>query len=359
MVVVSLTVSAVILGIACSNLPFGFLADRLPIHRIILLGGVCVASCGLICALAHNLWTLIAVRFLQGLFIPALTTCLAAYLSKTLPIDRLNVVMGSYVSATVIGGLGGRLLGGWLHPPLHWRYAFLSAAAMVLVAAFNAFRQLPRAPAGDAQARMPQGYLSLLARAELLRMYCCAAGSFGIFSSIFNYLPFRLNGPPFNYSTELTTLLYGVYVIGIFMGPLAGKFSNRFGSGNTLLGGTIVMGISLALFLVPSLSAVIGGLLCACAGFFAVHAAAVGVSTASWRADRDGQTRFTCFSFISEDGWESHAPVLRLNTTGGMRFCSRAPDFCWFPFMRAWLSASNADLNFMVSTCRRLLYSIF
>ena len=155
MVVVSLTVSAVILGIACSNLPFGFLADRLPIHRIILLGGVCVASCGLICALAHNLWTLIAVRFLQGLFIPALTTCLAAYLSKTLPIDRLNVVMGSYVSATVIGGLGGRLLGGWLHPPLHWRYAFLSAAAMVLVAAFNAFRQLPRAPAGDTQTRTP------------------------------------------------------------------------------------------------------------------------------------------------------------------------------------------------------------
>jgi hypothetical protein len=29
MVVVSLTVSAVILGIACSNLPFGFLADRI------------------------------------------------------------------------------------------------------------------------------------------------------------------------------------------------------------------------------------------------------------------------------------------------------------------------------------------
>jgi MFS transporter, YNFM family, putative membrane transport protein len=110
-------------------------------------------------SISHNLWTLIAVRFLQGLFIPALTTCLAAFLSKALPIDRLNVVMGSYVSATVIGGVGGRLLGGWLHPPLHWRYAFLSAAAMVLVAAFNAFRQLPCAPAGDAQARTPQSHL--------------------------------------------------------------------------------------------------------------------------------------------------------------------------------------------------------
>jgi YNFM family putative membrane transporter len=32
MVLVSFAVSAVILGIAIANLPFGFLADRLPIH---------------------------------------------------------------------------------------------------------------------------------------------------------------------------------------------------------------------------------------------------------------------------------------------------------------------------------------
>ena len=36
MVLVSFTVSAVVLGMALSNLPFGFLADRLPIHPIIL-----------------------------------------------------------------------------------------------------------------------------------------------------------------------------------------------------------------------------------------------------------------------------------------------------------------------------------
>jgi len=302
MVVVSLTVSAVILGITCSNLPFGFLADRLPIHRIILVGGICVASGGVICALSHDLWTLIAARFLQGVFIPALTTCLAAFLAKTLPIDRLNVVMGSYVAASVIGGLGGRLLGGWLHPPLHWRYAFFSAAAMVLAAALNAFLQLRRAPAGEVQSHAVQGYLDLLSRAELLRVYFCAAGSFGIFSSIFNYLPFRLNGPPFHYSTELTTLLYMVYVIGIFIGPLAGKFCNRFGSGNTLLGGAIVIGISLGLFLVPSLPAIIGGLLSACAGFFTVHAAAVG-SLNRKLASEQGRANALYMLFFYIGGW--------------------------------------------------------
>jgi YNFM family putative membrane transporter len=113
----SLAISAVILGIALSNLPFGRLADRLPIRPIIAAGGGVVVFCGLACSMVQQLSHLVVLRFLQGLTIPALTTCLAAYLAKHLPADRLNVVMGSYVAATVAGGLGGRLLGGWIHPP--------------------------------------------------------------------------------------------------------------------------------------------------------------------------------------------------------------------------------------------------
>jgi YNFM family putative membrane transporter len=276
MVLVSFTVSSVILGMALSNLPFGFLADRLPIHPIILAGGLVVALGGFICAVTKDLWLLIGVRFVQGLFIPALTTCLAAYLAKTLPTERLNVVMGSYVSATVLGGMGGRLLGGWIHPPLHWRYAFVTASILILVATFSALRGLPRIPVASGQKERPISFFELLRRWELLRLYFCAAGSFAIFSSIFNYLPFRLTAPPFRFSTELTTLVYLVYVVGIFMGPMAGRISNRFGSGNTLLWGSVILGGSLTLVLIPSIAAVVLGLFGICAGFFTIHAAAVG-----------------------------------------------------------------------------------
>jgi len=276
MVLVSFTVSAVILGMALSNLPFGFLADWLPIHPIILAGGLLVALSGFICAMAKVLWLLIAARFVQGLFIPALTTCLAAYLAKTLPAERLNVVMGSYVSATVLGGMGGRFLGGWIHPPLHWRYAFVSASLLILVTTFSALRGLPRTPVASGQREKPIRFLELLRRWEHVRLYFCAAGSFAIFSSIFNYLPFRLTGPPFYFSTEVTTLVYLVYVVGIFMGPMAGRISNRFGSGNTLLGGAAILGGSLALILAPSIAAVVLGLFGICTGFFTIHAAAVG-----------------------------------------------------------------------------------
>jgi len=176
MVLVSFSVSAVILGIALANLPFGFLADRLPIHPIVLVGGVLVALGGFVCAMTNNLGLLIGARFVQGLFIPALTTCPAAYLAKTLPIQRLNVVMGSYVSATVLGGLGGRLLGGWIHPPLHWRYAFVSASIFILIATFAAYRGLPRTSVAIEQQGESTGFLTLLRRWELLRLFFCAAG---------------------------------------------------------------------------------------------------------------------------------------------------------------------------------------
>lgn len=274
---VSFTVSAVILGIALANLPFGSLADRLPVQPLILTGGLVVGACGLLCAMTHNLWLLIAARFVQGVFIPALTTCLAAYLARTLPCEKLNVVMGAYVSASVLGGLGGRLLGGWIHPPLHWRYAFVSASLLIFAATILAVRVLPRDEPRRSAGKGSIGYRQLLMRADLVLILFCAAGSFSIFSSVFNYLPFRLGGQPFGFSTEMTTLIYLVYIVGIFMGPLAGRISNRFGGGNTLLAGTVVLGCSLWVLGGETVPGIIGGLFGVCAGFFCIHAAAVGL----------------------------------------------------------------------------------
>ncbi|MBC8318705.1 MAG: MFS transporter [Desulfobulbaceae bacterium] len=277
LVIVSLTVSVVILGIALSTLPFGVLVDRVSIRPIIFVGGIVVALGGIICAMTGNIWLLIGARFLQGLFLPALTTCIAAFLAKSLPVDRLKVVMGSYVSAQVFGGLSGRLLGGWIHPPLHWRYAFVSAAVIVLVAMFIALKNLPASPVSVRKEAGTVSFVSLMRRWELVRIYLCAAGGFFVFSSVFNYLPFRLASAPFLFSTEVVTLLYLVFILGVIMGPIAGRISNRFGSGFTLIGGGIVLVFSMVLILMPSISAVVVGLLGMCAGFFTIHTSAVGL----------------------------------------------------------------------------------
>jgi YNFM family putative membrane transporter len=219
---------------------------------------------------------LVAARFLQGLFIPALTTCLAAYLSRTLPPERLNVVMGSYVSATVAGGLSGRLLGGWLHPPLHWRYAFVTASLLLLAATLAAVRGLPR-PEPPQRTRGESGsFREILLQPELRRLLLVPFGGFFVFSSIFNYLPFYLSGPPFRASTQVITFLYLSYLLGVGIGPLAGRLSNRIGNGATIILGSAVLALALAISLIPQWAAVVAALALVCTGHFAMHAAAAG-----------------------------------------------------------------------------------
>ena len=272
----SLTISAVIFGIALSNLPLGSAADRFSIKPMIVLGGSVIALCSIVCALTERISVLIGARFVQGLFIPCLSTCVAAYLSRALPKERLNVVMGSYVSATVAGGLGGRLLGGFIHPPLHWRYAFVTASVFLLLATSAAYFFLPEDKRTGAAEAESQGFLGLITRSDLLRIFLVAFSAFFVFSSVFNFLPFYLASPAFGASTQVITLMYSAYLIGIVMGPLAGKMSNRLGNGTIMALGAVVFAASLRATLIRTIPAVMAGLAGICAGFFAIHASAAG-----------------------------------------------------------------------------------
>jgi len=272
----SLSVSAVIFGIALATLPFGLLSDRFPARPILLAGGTAASLCGFLCAATTSFPLLVAARFLQGVFVPALTTCLLAFLARHLPSARLNVAMGAYVSASVAGGLGGRLLAGFLHPPLHWRYAFVTASVLLLLATLDASRWLPREEGPPEKGGDEAGFVALLSRKELLRIFSVGAFSCGAFASVFNYLPFHLAGPPFRLPTHLITLLYLAYLVGLPIGPLAGSLGNRFGNGATMAAGSLVFAAAVLLALVPSIPAIGTALAGACAGFFVVHSAAVG-----------------------------------------------------------------------------------
>jgi MFS transporter, YNFM family, putative membrane transport protein len=58
---------------------------------------------------------------------------------------------------------------------------------------------------------------------------------------------------------------------------MSGKLSNRLGSGTTIVLGTLILGAAVAATLIQSLAVIALSLIGVCAGFFAIHAAAVGL----------------------------------------------------------------------------------
>jgi len=281
----ALSVSAVVLGIFLANLPFGLLSDRLPIRPIIMAGCLAVAAGGLICALSSNLWLLVAGRFLQGIFIPALTTCLAAYLGRSLPLPMLNVAMGSYVSATVVGGMFSRLLGGYCGAA-DWRLAFYLGGGLVLAAGWAAWRWLPREANPEQKADNHEGFGRMLRRPELLRPYAATFASMFVFSSLFNFMPFYLAGPTFQAGTAVITSMYLSYLMGVVVGPLAGRAANRLGGGPAMILGAALFILAALSSLIPNLAAMAASLTLVCAGHFTVHSVAAGALNSRLSTDR-------------------------------------------------------------------------
>jgi len=124
-------------------------------------------------------------------------------------------------------------------------------------------------------------------------------GAFFVFSSLFNYLPFYLAAPPFNAPTQIITLMYLSYLLGVVIGPVAGNLSNRFGNGAIMVGGTLVFALAIISTLIPSIWAVAGSLAGVCAGFFAIHAAAAGLLNRKLTVSRGrGNSLYILFYYL-------------------------------------------------------------
>ncbi len=273
---VSATVSVLILGLALANIPFGMAVDKLPIKPIIAGGGLSLSLSLLWCASAQSIEELTLARFVSGLCVPALTTCLVAWLSQTQLPARLPVVMGNYVAATVLGGFGGRLIGGVVFPPEMWRWSFVFVALLIGTSTVIALIVLPQGKSKNNLKRSKGSLLELLKKPELLMLYACGGAGLGLFATVFNYLPYRLSSAPFSLSSSLATGFYATYLIGIVTAPLAGKLSARWGSGRTLLGGVVVISLGLSGLFADHLLLTLAALLVLSAGYFTMHSAAVG-----------------------------------------------------------------------------------
>ena len=98
----------------------------------------------------------------------------------------------------------------------------------------------------------------------------------GAFVTVYNYLTFRLSGPPFGLPASVIGALFTVYLAGTWSSALAGRLADRAGRRVVLAAGAAVAVAGVALTLPASLPWVVAGLVVLTAGFFAAHSVASG-----------------------------------------------------------------------------------
>src|SRR5512138_1723975 len=257
-----LTVSAVVLAIAVASSLYGPLSDALGRRRVMAGATALLALATLACAFAPTLGALVALRALQGVFVPGMTAVSIAYAGDRFAAGGLPSVVAGVIGASVTGGLLGRVLAGGIAAHGGWRAPFVAFAALTALAALLLARWL----AGDDLRRSQgmreawTGMLQHLRDPRLAGAYLVGGALFFAFIGIFTYLPFRLAAPPYELPTGVISSVYLVYAAGIVSSRVAGRLSGRVAPRTLIAVGLVVEAAGMVLTLARPLALVVAGL---------------------------------------------------------------------------------------------------
>lgn len=121
----------------------GRLGDLLGRRRLLLAGLALFSAASVLCGLAPSLPLLIAARAAQGLGAAAMMALAMAFVSETVPKERIGSVMGLLGTMSAVGTALGPSLGGLLISGFGWPAIFLVAVPFGLLAFVLVQRFLP------------------------------------------------------------------------------------------------------------------------------------------------------------------------------------------------------------------------
>lgn len=123
----------------------GAAGDRFGRRKLLLSGIAIFALASLLCALAPQLWLLVAGRVLQGAGAAMLMPNSLAILGATFEGKARGRAIGIWAAAGAAAGAIGPLLGGWLIDSVGWRTVFYINVPIAALAIFMGWRfvQLP------------------------------------------------------------------------------------------------------------------------------------------------------------------------------------------------------------------------
>ncbi len=271
-----LSVSVVVLMIAVASPLWGSLSDAVGRKPVIVASTAFLAIPTLLAALAPTFGTLLVLRALQGLLIPGLTAVAVALLGDHFGEAALGGRVASWIGATVVGGLSGRVVSGLLASILDWHAPFVLFGILTAAGAFFLWRTLPEARRPKTVRPLPNlGEMALHFRnRRLLGAFLIGGAVLFAFIAVFTFLPYYLTAPPFRLSTAAVSFFYFAYLAGVVTSLLVPRLPGRIPGRTTMGFGLLVAAAGVAGTLVPSLFTIVVSLVVICVGMFLVQATA-------------------------------------------------------------------------------------
>ena len=256
----------------------GLVSDRIGRRPIMVWAMYGAGVLTLATAIAPGWTAILALRLLTGLALAGVPAVAMAYVAEEVDADSVGSAMGLYIGGSAIGGMAGRLGVSLVTDWAGWHWA-LGVVGLIGLAMAEGFRRLaPESRAFVAQRgsirALARGGAALFRDAALPLLYAEAFLLMGVFVTVYNYVAFRLIGPPYGLSQAGVGAIFLLYILGSISSAWFGGLAGRLGRRKVFWAPIAVLIAGIAATDLAPLWLVIAGIALVTIGFFGAHSIA-------------------------------------------------------------------------------------
>lgn len=302
----SLLVSAATFGLALSVLPWAWLSDRIGRQKAMRVAAAAAALTAIAVPWLPSFDALLAGRLVQGAALGGIPALAVALLHETSAPAKTAALAGSYVAATSLGGLTGRLVVAPIAEHLGWRLALAVLGVVVAILMAAVIALLPPTNTVTAQQRLGGAVLRHLRDPGMLTLFGVGGTLIGGMVAVFNYLPFRLEAPPYSLTPAVVSLVFLAYLGGTVGSRAASWFTSRIGATAVLVIAGVLLAAGAVITLAHPLVLVVVGVVILTSALFIGHAVAshlVGARATQGRAQATALYNVSYYVGSSVFGW--------------------------------------------------------
>ena len=270
----SLSLSVTTFTLAISMLFFGSLSEAIGRKNIMITSMLVASLLCVLTAFSPTFSSLIVMRALQGIALAGLPSIAMAYLGEEIHPQSLPGAMGLYISGNALGAVFGRVFAGLAAGIWSWQVGVIGVGVVSLIATLIFWYALsPSKHFTKREFNFVNLFKTLAEHMKnplLVILFVMGFLLLGTNVSLYNYVSFVLI-EEHQVSQTLVSWIYLIFLVGVLSSMISGRLVYQYGKTTMLYVAFIISISGLFILLIPSIIAIILGLVMFTFGFFIAH----------------------------------------------------------------------------------------